>query len=357
MRILTASDICRAIDALPKNKLYGYVNPNTHGEIKIISVGLPEGPILFKRRKIKGEGDWSKQESISANMLWRITNALNSKIPVNIDRIFAGSYNTRSVLEALLAYTPEIYICKPGRQEIIGNKVEIKPGHKHILWREDELHTLGNIEKLDLNDDYVVSERPSYDMAYDVTPPVRTGMGIDISRRHSQIQVALAEIAYALGMKAWISVQDQSIIHNRRKIIEYEFVINDLNKEKAISNFPSAIAVAKNIDCIYFSDSGIPLFAFEVEHTTGVMSGLDRMLQFKTEADHLNTKYVIVAPDSDRQNVLKKASREQFSDLKPLYFPYTYVEELYSFISRYKGRIKGIKREFLETFMEEIPSK
>ena len=37
MRIFTAADICRAIDALNKNVYYSYANPRTHGEIKIVT--------------------------------------------------------------------------------------------------------------------------------------------------------------------------------------------------------------------------------------------------------------------------------------------------------------------------------
>lgn len=55
-RIFTAADICRAIDALRKNIFYSYVNPGTHGEIKIVRVQLPEGPIIIKRHRIESFG-------------------------------------------------------------------------------------------------------------------------------------------------------------------------------------------------------------------------------------------------------------------------------------------------------------
>lgn len=58
MRTFTAYDICRHIDTLPKNQIYGYVNQSTHGEIKIENIYLPEGPILIRRRRI-GE-PWGK---------------------------------------------------------------------------------------------------------------------------------------------------------------------------------------------------------------------------------------------------------------------------------------------------------
>ncbi len=350
MQIYTASNICRAINCLDKNILYSYVNPKNKGEIQIVNVVMPEGPITIRRRKI-GE-QWGEYETISSQMIWRVANALNSRIPINIDRVLAGSYNTRSVLESLLAHTPEIFVCTPGRQETIGGIVSIKKGHKHILWLPDKTHKLGKIEYIDLGESCVINEIPSMDMMYDVVPAKinKEGMSIEIQRRHSQIQVALSEIARALDMRSWIAVEDHGIIYNQKRIIEYPNIVKQLTEEPTISQFPDAIQVGKHIDCLYFN-GGLP-FAFEVEHTTGVTSGLSRMLQFKNAAEHLNTHYVIVAPDNDREDVITKCHKEQFKDLNALYFPYSQVEELYSFTSRHEGKIKGIKKDFLLTFME-----
>ena len=351
MRTFTAYDICRHIDSLPKNQIYSYVNPTTHGEIKIENIYMPEGPILIRRRRI-GE-PWGKVENISAQMLWRIANALNSGLPINVDRVLGGSYNTRSVLEALLAYTPEIFTCTPGRQEMIGGQVSIKRGYKHIIWKPESPHKTGIIVTINLGENCIINEVPSIDTMYDVVPaPQNNGIDIDLQRRHSQIQVALSVIASSMNMRSWLAVEDHGIKFNGKIITEYPFIVKDLNKENAIALFPKAINVGKHIDCMFFN-GGIP-FAFEVEHTTGVTSGLSRMLEFKNAAEYLNTQYVIVAPDADREDVMKKISKEQFEDLNALYFPYSQVEELYSFFLRHPGRVQGIKKDFLLTFMEKV---
>ena len=77
------------------------------------------------------------------------------------------------------------------------------------------------------------------------------------------------------------------------------------------------------------------------------------MLEFRNAASYLNTRYVIVAPDADREDVMTKISKDQFEDLNALYFPYSQVEELYSFFNRHPGRVQGIKKDFLLTFMEQ----
>ena len=50
----------------------------------------------------------------------------------------------------------------------------------------------------------------------------------------------------------------------------------------------------------------------EVEHSTGVTSGLSRMKNFKDKFPPFPTRYVIVAPDEDRDKVVKEANKPQF---------------------------------------------
>jgi len=349
----TANDICRAIDALDKQRAYGYITPRNRGEIRIIKVDAPEGPVTIRRRQT-GER-WGRDESISSEMLWRVANALDTRNPVNVDRVLAGSYNTRSVLEALLAHTPYVYVCYPGRLEIIAGRAKTKRGHKHILLCPNTPHELGKIEEKKLGEDCVIREIPSYSMMYDVAPvPLESAeIPIEVRRRHSQIQVALAEIAHAMEMRTWIAVQDQGIVHRQKRIIEYPFIVKDLAKEGTILSFPQAVSVARNIDCLFFN-GGLP-FALEIEHSTGVTSGLARLMNFKNYAPHLNTNFVIVADDNERFKVLKEAAKSQFESLRTFYFPYSQVEDLYAFITRRKGmRLKGTKREeFLLNFMEK----
>ncbi|MDI3409935.1 hypothetical protein QKW52_03855 [Bacillus sonorensis] len=88
----------------------------------------------------------------------------------------------------------------------------------------------------------------------------------------------------------------------------------------------------------------------EVEHSTGVTSGLTRMKGLQDTIPAFLTRYVIVAPDEERNKVLREANRPQFQSLNVRYFPYSAVEELYSLCQRRK--IKGVTEEFLDSFME-----
>ncbi len=348
-RIFTAGDICRAIAALDANQLYDYLNERNHGEIQIVSVARPEGPITIRRHKIGHP--WGRVETISSQMLWRMANALNTGMPVNVDRVLGGSYNTRSVLEALLAHTSEIYTCLPGRLENIGGIVTIKRGHKHILFDPEHPHSPGIVAFRDLGENFVISETPTSETMYDVAPPpTRMGLPPEIARRHSQIQVAIAEIGKSLSLRTWLAVEDHGIVHEGQNIMQLPFIVKRLEAERVLSNFPEAVEVGKHIDCLQFN-GGLP-FAFEVEHTTGVTSGLSRMLAFHEKAPFLSTNYIIVAPDEDRNLVLERAHHRQYREISPFYLPYSNVEELYSFVRKRKRGIRGASKQFLFNFME-----
>lgn len=356
MRKLSASNLVFAINQLDKNQVYNYVNPRTKGVIKIEGIDLSEGPIRIKRWNPSiGETEKTKRvESISSELIWRVANAFNPNQPINIDRVLGASYNTRSVLEALLAHTPEFYFCYPGRIEKIGGVTSIKHGHKHIMWKPELPHKLGVLTEI--KTDIVISEIPATDAYYDalVLPDnyVHEELNIDIQRRHAQIQVALYFIGKQLEFRTWIAQNDKGISYQNKKIGEYDGVIASLKDEKLMTAYDEAIQAALMIDCIWFKNSRLMPAVMEIEHSTGVTSGLSRMKNFKDKFPPFPTRYVIVAPDEDRDKVIKEANKPQFRDLDTRYFTYSAVEELYSLCQRRK--LRGVTEEFLDCYMEPI---
>ncbi len=356
MRKLSASNLVAFINQLDKNQVYNYVSPKTKGVIKIEGVDLPEGPIRIKRwNPSAGETEaQQKIESISSELIWRVANAFNPNQPINIDRILGASYNTRSVFEALLAHTPEFYFCYPGRIENKGGHSAIKHGHKHLLWNPDAPHKVGVLSKIET--DIVISEIPALDAFYDslVLPDTfeRQEINLDIQRRHAQIQIALYFIGKQLNFRTWIAQNDKGILYQNKRIGEFEGVIASLKDEKLMTAYDDAIQAALLIDCIWFKNGKLMPAVMEVEHSTGVTSGLSRMKNFKDKFPPFPTRYVIVAPDEDRDKVIKEANKPQFKDLDTRYFTYSAVEELYALCQRRK--LKGVTEEFLDCFMEPI---
>lgn len=356
MQKLSASNLVAFINQLDKNQSYNYINPKTKGLIKIEGVDLPEGPIRIKRwNPSAGEIEsLQKTESISSEMIWRVANAFNPNQPINIDRILGASYNTRSVLESLLAHTPQFYFCYPGRIENKGEHTKIKHGHKHLIWSPEKPHKTGLLQKMET--DIVISEIPTIDVFYDslVLPDnfIQTEINIDVQRRHSQIQIALYFIGKQLNFRTWIAQNDKGILYQNKRIGEYEGIIASLKDEKLMSAYDDAIQAALLIDCMWFKNGKLMPAVMEVEHSTGVTSGLSRMKNFKDKFPPFPTRYVIVAPDEERNKVIKEANKPQFRDLDTRYFTYSAVEELYALCQRRK--LKGVTEEFLDCFMEPV---
>lgn len=354
---LTASNLIAFISRLSKKIQYPYISSKTKTLVLLDGVTQPEGPISIvrynpnKNEKPKGK----RRETISAEMLWRVANAIRPNVPFNIDRILGASYNTRSALETLIANTPQFYYCYPGRVERISDMETIKPGHKHLIWCPNEPHEQGLLFKKDI--DMVISEIPQSEVIYDsvtVMGSAQNSLDIEIDRRHAQIQIALYLIGLQLGYRTWIAQNDKGIMFRQKRLCEYQGVVSDLRDERLLSAFDESIQAALLIDCIWFKNGRLMPAVMEIEHSTGVRSGLLRMQKFKECFAPFPSRWVIVAPDADRDLVMRESQAPQFANLSAKFFPYSSVEELYSLCSRRK--ISGITEEFLDSFMENTLS-
>jgi hypothetical protein len=352
---LTAQNLIRAINQLPRDIEYQYVNPKNKWRIVIHNVSEKDGRIEFRRyNPLKGKKlAETKVESISNQMIWRLANAFLEGKPINVDRTLGASYNTRSVLEALLAHTPQFYSCMPGRIEAMNAYQEVRAGHKHLVYLPDEPHDNAKIGYKEVN--MVISELATEEVIYngiilDPNEPI-VGMSIEQQRRHAQIQIALVLIGEYLGFRTWVATNDRGIEYAGQKIALRSGVISNLGAEQVLSAYPDAVKSANFIDCIWFRNGKLMPAVIEIEHSTGITSGLARMKGFYDLGPALkDIRWTIVAPDEDRQKVIQEANREQFKPLNTKFFPYSAVEELYSLCER--RRPKGVTDAFLDCFME-----
>lgn len=357
---LSASNIVAEINRLPKDRFYDYPNSRTKTKLAIIRVDSSEGPIVIKRWGTQKSPTLAsaKFETISAEMIWRIANAFTPGVPINFDRVLGASYNTRSAFEALLLHTPQFYNCKPGRIEILNTTTRIKKGHKHVLWLPESPHELGLIETY--KTDMVVSEAALTDTAQEavelpisVAAKKATPQEIETQRIHAQMQVAIIEIGKALGFRTWVAKNDHAIIYKNKKLIEMEDVVKSLADEQLLMSYSSAAKAAELIDCIWFKNGKLMPAVIEIEQSTGVTSGLARMKKFKDEMPPFPVRWVIAAPNGDRDKVIKKSRIPQFKDLDIKYMSYSAIQELYSLVCQ-QGKNKGITDEFIDNYMEAV---
>lgn len=347
-------NLVSAISNLPKNRLYDYVNESNGGKIQIVAIQAPEGPIRIKRfNPKKGESpEKAKTQSISSQMLWRLANAIQEDSPINLDRVFGASYNTRSVIESLLAHTPQFYWCQLDRLEVINTKQNIKKGHKHLIYLPNSPHENGILSEH--KTDIVISEM-NMEVVYqsvdlETIRPIE-GLSIEETRRHAQIQIALVKIGYYLGYRTWVAANDRGLKYNGKALAQMDGVIDNLSNERVLSAYNDAVRGARLIDCIWFRNGKLMPAVMEIEHSTGIKSGLTRMKQFCDFAPRLqDIRWTIVAPDEYRQKVIEFANMPQFKELDTKFFSYSAVEELYSLCER--RRPKGITDQFLDSFME-----
>jgi type II restriction enzyme len=354
---LTPSDIVQAIGKLPTNRPYNYIEKKTTTKVLIVEVTRPNGPIKIKRydpHKAKGTKD-AKIESISTNMLSRVANAVRPSQVINIDRILGASYNTRAALEVLLAHTPEFYVCYPGRIEAGTSVTRVKKGHKHLVWCPDEPHPPAEIRIK--STDAVVSEIPGVQTVYESlslpTEKIQTaGMDIELARRHAQIQVALVMIGRQLGYRTWVARNDRGIIYDNKRLGEMTGVVAELENETLIAPHSGAVHAALLIDCIWFRNAKFMPAVIEIEHTTGVTSGLTRMKNLQDALPPFHTRWVVAAPDDARDKVMQEGNKPMFQPLNTWFFPYSAIEELYSLCQRRNLTQRSVNEEFLESFME-----
>ena len=176
-------------------------------------------------------------------------------------------------------------------------------------------------------------------------------MNIEIARRHAQIQIALVEIGTQLGYRTWVAHNDKGIIYKDRRLGEMDGVLARLDDVRLLEAFDDARAAANLIDCIWFKNARLMPAVIEIEHSTGVRSGLTRMKAFQDLLPAFPTRWVVAAPDEDRDKVMRECNLPQFRSLNARYFPYSAVEELYYLCQ--KRKIKGVTEDFLDCYMEE----
>jgi type II restriction enzyme len=134
---------------------------------------------------------------------------------------------------------------------------------------------------------------------------------------------------------------------------KFEGVVQSLEEVKILYSTEIRHA-ASRIDCIWFSEDFkyIPA-VIEIEHSTGVTSGVTRMLKLWETIPSITANFTVVAPDDLRNKVVSEANNPAFITLNTRYMPYSTVRILYGLIQRY-DLSNVVERTFIEPFLENI---
>lgn len=273
--------------------------------------------------------------------------------PLHVDRVFSAGGNSRSALETLLAHTPHFFVCYPKRIDVYSG--EIIENLKHIMWCPDDAHEWSVIARKPY--DEIISE---VEMGLDFGQIKITSAdlgdefdSIQARTTHIQMQIALIEIGRALNFRTWIAKNDRSIQVQGKSLGQFEGVVQSLDEMNIFYSARIKDAAAL-IDCIWFTEDGNQIPAIiEIEHSTGVTSGLTRMLKLREVMPAIQTTFTVVAPNLLRNKVVSEANQRVFSRLQARYMPYSTVRELYSLIHRYA--LSGVvDHKFIDPFMEKV---
>jgi hypothetical protein len=152
------------------------------------------------------------------------------------------------------------------------------------------------------------------------------GQGVPSIETHEAAEAVLLKLGNLLGYDTY--TPDASKMFNGEQL-------SDIATLEELPDFTNAkiMESVQNIDVVWMKDEW-PEFFFEVEHTTGVTSGLLRIYQ----AEKINAKFFIVGP----QDVLKRFEREiekaPFNRIKGKYRFRSYEElrDMYGAASHYR---------------------
>lgn len=117
------------INSLGTEMVYPYasLSGRSTNSCKLVSVDSNSGAIKFTRN------GGAQVEKISSANVSKLVDALATNKAVEINSLFGGSGNARSVLEAFVVHTPHVFLCKID-------------GKKHVYYSHDKSHPSGQIE-------------------------------------------------------------------------------------------------------------------------------------------------------------------------------------------------------------------
>ncbi len=350
---LKTTDLVNAISTLNKDRVFKYYSGLS--KLKITDIEKPEGPIGFVRWRSNELEQSAKSGSISTSMLTMAASVFSGKpnYPIHLDRLFSAGGNSRSAFETLLVHTPHFFISYPQRTNPYTG--ELDTPHKHVMWCPDDSHELASIGEKDFNEVISEIELGLKFGDIDITPNMldKEFDTIEAKKTHTQMQVAIVEIGNALKFQTWIAKNDRSIQVGKTNLGKLKGVIDSL-EDVPILYTKESKKRASLIDCIWFSQDFkyIPA-VIEVEHSTGVTSGLTRMLKFQKSLPSVSTKYTIIAPNRLRNKVVTETNSEVYRAMNGRYMSYSTVRELYGLIQKY-SLLNVIEYNFIEPFMEKM---
>ncbi len=190
---------------------------------------------------------------------------------------------------------------------------------------KEELADFGVKDFIDLDiyfwhifEDSILAENPTVvkrSVGDKMVAPIQQKIKID---SHEGAEYYLLELGKVLGYSPYTVDQSASFVGNK---------LGEVALLKQIPPFAAErdMKTVKEIDVIWFNEEENPKYCFEVEHTTDIVHGLDRLIQLQ----HLYVTFVIVASEEKRAKYESLLDRVQYRRIRNR-FRFISYEELAS---------------------------
>ena len=142
----------------------------------------------------------------------------------------------------------------------------------------------------------------------EIDVPIQTSQTSKIDS-HEEAQFYLLKLGNLLGYHTYTA--DPSKIFQGEKL-------GDIATLERIPEFAGQrdLVSAKNVDVIWFDEDHYPSMCFEVEHTTGVSPGLQRLYQLK----QFRTKLIVIASEDLRTKFDREMEKSPYRNVKDYRF-------------------------------------
>lgn len=143
-----------------------------------------------------------------------------------------------------------------------------------------------------------------------VPAPVKNIQPSKYDREHIRIQTVLLKIGDALGLKSCVAKNDGSTLYEGLPLNRHSANVVDWD----MSVFsPATYAILTRIDVAYISKMAkIYAALFEVEHSTDIEKGVDRMLEVSLAYESFSIPMFVVAAKSRLKDYLKVLSKHKY---------------------------------------------
>lgn len=139
-----------------------------------------------------------------------------------------------------------------------------------------------------------------------VTKPVETEKG---KITHTQVQWMLAKIGKKLGCNVWIAKNDWNNEYHSERLGDFSIErFPEIGMDRSVQN------KLEYIDVVWFKGTRRIVAAFEVEHTTSIISGILRLSDLTIMSPNLNFTFYIIVPENRLQDVRNELSRPTFQN-------------------------------------------